>query len=308
MNTPGEQIITALLETPARRHFSVRLERKAGGPILGAPANPMPVPRVIPGPVVPLRMRDLIPVGTTEADSIGYPRETSITNSVVIPTPVGGLKPQAGLTYDMQTAPVRTIPAYMKMSAQLWEDYAAFQSWIDARLLYSLTAAEEVQLISGNGVAPNLQGLLLVAINTATVAGAGGVAVLDNIAAGVAATFARGYAVDGIVVNPADWGKALTVKAAVGGAYLLGEPSDMPQSFSLWGLPVVLSVGMPSGSYVVGQFNPYSQIFDRDAAAVEVAEQNQDDFVKNLVTVRAEERLAFAIYQPGAFSKGTFTP
>jgi HK97 family phage major capsid protein len=307
MKTPGEQIITALLEVPARRHFSVQLERKAS-PILATPPNAMPVPRVITGPQVPLRMRDLIPVGTTEADSIGYARETSITNSVVIPTAAGQPKPQAGLTYDMQTAAVRTIPAYMKTSAQLWEDYAAFQSWIDARLLYSLSVAEELQLINGNGVAPNLQGLLLVAINVATVAGAGGVALLDNLAAGVAATFGRGYIVDGIVVNPGDWGKALTVKTAVGGAYLIGEPSDMTPQFSLWGIPVVLSAGMPSGSYIVGQFNPNCQIFDRSAAAVEVSEQNQDDFVKNLITVRAEERLAFAIYQPGAFSKGTFTP
>jgi hypothetical protein len=98
MKTPGEQIITALLERPERRHFSVLLERKAG-PILGAPPNPMPVPRVITGPVVPLRMRDLIAGGTTEADSIAYARETSITNSVVVPVGAGGLKPQADLTY-----------------------------------------------------------------------------------------------------------------------------------------------------------------------------------------------------------------
>jgi len=88
----------------------------------------------------------------------------------------------------------------------------------------------------------------------------------------------------------------------------VGAPGVVASPLNLWGFPVVLSVAMPAGSYVVGQFNPYSQIFDRDTAAVEVAEQNQDDFVKNIVTVRAEERLAFAIYQPGAFSKGTFTP
>ena len=207
----------------------------------------------------------------------------------------------------MQNAPVRTIPAYMKASSQLWEDFAAFQSWIDARLLYSLSVAEELQLINGNGVAPNLQGLLLVAINTATAVGGGGSVLLDNLAAGIAATFARGYIVDGIVVNPGDWGKALSA-TVTGAGYLVGAPGVVASPLNLWGFPVVLSVAMPAGSYVVGQFNPYSQIFDRDTAAVEVAEQNQDDFVKNIVTVRAEERLAFAIYQPGAFSKGTFTP
>jgi len=294
MNTPGEQIITALLERPERRHFSVLLERKAG-PILGAPPNPMPVPRVITGPVVPLRMRDLIAGGTTEADSIAYARETSITNSVVVPVGAGGLKPQADLTYEIVTSPVRTIPAYMKASAQLLDDYASFQSWIDARLLYSLSIAEERQLLNGNGVAPNLQGFMLVAIAV----GAAGANFLAGVAAGVAQVFSFGYVPDGIVVNPADWGKALGT---------LGSPALITSPLSLWGIPVVLSLAQTAGSYLVWMFNPYSQIFDRDAAAVEVAEQNQDDFVRNVVTVRAEERLALAIYQPGAFAKGTFTP
>src|SRR6188768_947660 len=104
MKTPGEQMITALLEAPARRHFSVQLERKAG-PVLGAPPNPMPVPMVVPGPVVPLRMRSLIPAGTTVADSIGYARETSITNSGIVPVGAGAAKPLADLTYEIVTAP-----------------------------------------------------------------------------------------------------------------------------------------------------------------------------------------------------------
>lgn len=292
--TPGEQIAIALLETPARRRFDVVLERKAG-PVLVAPPNPMPVGRIISGPVLPLRIRNLIPGGTTEADSIGYARETSITNSPVVPIGPGGLKAQMDMTYETVTSPVRTIPAYLKISAQLWEDYAAFQSWVDARLLYSLSIAEEKQLLNGNGVAPNLQGLMAVAIAVTGV----GANLIAGVTAGVAQIFGFGYIADGIVLNPNDWGKAL---GALGSPALIGNP------LSLWGIPLVLSAAMASGSYLVGQFNPNCQIFDRDDAAVEVATQNQDDFVRDLLTVRGEERLAFAIYQPGAFAKGTFTP
>lgn len=51
-----------------------------------------------------------------------------------------------------------------------------------------------------------------------------------------------------------------------------------------------------------------AQIFDRWASRVEVATENEDDFVKNLVTILAEERLALAVYRPEAFIYGNIVP
>jgi HK97 family phage major capsid protein len=302
MKTPGEQMSAALLESPERRRFDVVLERKA----LTVPATSETVPVVVPGPVLPLRLRSIIPGGTTVGSSITYPRETSITNSPVGPVAPGAVKPQMDLTYDVQQKPVITIPAFMKASSQAWDDFPMFESWIDNRMYYALAVAEEKELLNGSGVAPHLEGLMTVALAATTVPGSGGIAVLDNVAAGLAALYGRSYIPDGVVLSPADWAKVVTAKAT-GGPYLL-DPTGATGAPTLWGTPVVISPAMAAGSYLVGQFNPYCQIFDREDAAIEVADENQDDFVRNLVTVRAEERLAFAIYQPGAFSKGTFTP
>lgn len=308
MKTPGEQITAALIERPAQRRFDITLERKTAGPITLSPGTSQTLERVIPGPTLPLRLRSLIPPGSTVGSSVLYLRETSITSSPVVPTAPAALKPQTNLTWESVLAPVVTIPGFMKASEQLWEDFAMFQSWIDSRLLYALSQGEEKQLLNGNGVSPNMQGLMLVALAVTTVPGTGGVALLDNVGAGLGALYGRGYIADGIVLNPVDWGKTLNTKAVAGGEYLLGDPGEMSGPPTLWGLPVILSAAMASGSYLVGQFNPYCQIFDRDDAAVEVSDENADDFIRNMVTVRAEERLAFAIYQPGAFAKGTFTP
>ena len=305
MKTLGQQITDALTEKPERRRFDVVLDRKAG-PILAYPSTAETVPRVIPGPTLPYRLRSLIAPGRTVGSGVLYVRETSFTSSPIAPVSAGNLKPAANLTYDVQLQPVATIAAYMKLPAQYWEDFAMLESWIDARALYGLAQAEEAQLLNGNGVSPNLQGFMLVAISVTTVAGSGGVALLDNVAAGIGALYGRGYQCTGIVLNPGDWGVALNAKSTAGG-YLIGPPGVVPDPLRLWGIPVVVSTAMASGNYLVGQFDPYSQIFDRDEAALEMADQNEDDFLKNLVTVRAEERLAFAIYQPAAFAKGTFT-
>lgn len=296
--TPGQQVTDTLLEHPESRRFTV--ERKAVSPILLYPPTYETVPRVIPGPVVPLRMRDLIPQGTTVGSGIVYVRETSFTSSPIVPIAAGALKAQADLTYDVQQQPVITIPAYMKLPKQYWDDFAMLQSWMDSRLYYGLTQAEEIQFLNGNGVAPNLQGFMLVALSVPAVTPAptpGASAVLAGVASGVAYVYGRGYTPTGIVLNPNDFGVLLPA---------LGTPAWITAPISLWGIPVVISPAMASGSFLVGQFDPYSQIFDRDEAALEMADQNQDDFIKNLVTLRAEERLALAIYQPGAFAKGTF--
>lgn len=61
---------------------------------------------------------------------------------------------------------------------------------------------------------------------------------------------------------------------------------------------------MGTGKFLTGAFNLGAQIFDRQQAAIAVATENEDDFVRNLVTILCEERLALAVYRPEAFIYG----
>ena len=64
---------------------------------------------------------------------------------------------------------------------------------------------------------------------------------------------------------------------------------------------------MTVDKFLTGAFQLGAQIFDREDANVEISTEDSDNFRKNLVTVRAEERLALAVYRPEAFVKGDFT-
>ena len=63
---------------------------------------------------------------------------------------------------------------------------------------------------------------------------------------------------------------------------------------------------MSVNEFLCGAFDMGAQIFDRLEIEVLLSTENVDDFEKNMVTIRAEERLALAIYRPEALITGDF--
>jgi HK97 family phage major capsid protein len=76
----------------------------------------------------------------------------------------------------------------------------------------------------------------------------------------------------------------------------------------MWSIPVVLSPSLAAGTFLVGAFQQGPIIFEREMLTVVVAYQNEDDFVRNLATIRGEERCALAVPLPAALITGSFTP
>ena len=108
----------------------------------------------------------------------------------------------------------------------------------------------------------------------------------------------------GIVMSPSDWEAIELLKETTGG-YIWANP--MAQGGPrLWGLPVVVTNAMTTGTFLVGAFNVAAQIWDREDASIRVAEQHADFFIKNMVAILAEERLALTVYRPLSFIKGSF--
>lgn len=248
-----------------------------------------------------MTIRALLAQGTTSSNSIEYDREKGFTNNAAA-VAEGALKPQSEIQFEAADARVRTVAHWMRASVQILADAPALRSMIDQRLRYGLAYAEEVQLLTGDGIGENLAGLIT---NATAYAAAGGLVatdLLDIIRLMILQVALAEYPANGIVMNPIDMAY-VEMKRDGNGQFLIGNPQGTINK-TLWGLPVVETQAMTVDKAMVGAFNLAAQIFDRQDATVEVSTEDQDNFVKNKVTIRAEERLALAIYRPEAIVYG----
>jgi HK97 family phage major capsid protein len=113
------------------------------------------------------------------------------------------------------------------------------------------------------------------------------------------------YPPTGYVLHPTDWAKIELTKDGMQ-RYIVGDPQSTLNK-TLWGLPVVTSMSMQVTKFLTGSFKLGAQIFDRLSMEVLISTENADDFVRNMITIRAEERLALAVYRPAAFIYGTLS-
>lgn len=273
-------------------------------------------PGIMPIPTWPLRVLDLFPQGNTTANSVVYAYETTATNNaaatsegtVAATTAATGLKPESAIVFTTATEAVQKIATFLPVSDEMLEDVAAIQSYLNNRLSLFVRQTEETQLLSGDGTAPNISGVMDRAIQTSSALALDTDSIIDAIAKAMTAVRVTGLLEpDGIVMHPTDWDAIRLMKdknnqyyggGPFTGAYGVGG-FGIPQS--LWGLPVVVTTSIATGTILVGAFRTGAQVFRRSGLTVEASNSHDDWFQKNLTAIRAETRLALAVYRPTAF-------
>lgn len=270
----------------------------------GVLVEEMRIPGIIQLPNRRLTVRNLIAPGRTSSNAFKYIRELGFTNAAAVVSE-GQLKPQSDITWEAVTGNVSTIAHWIRASNQILADAPGLQSTIDARLRYGLAFAEEGELLRGDGTGEHLEGLITAATAySAPINPAGTETRIDIIRLAMLQVFLAEFPPDGIVMSPQDW-THIELTKTTDGAYLMANPAGtlLPR---LWGLPVVSTQAMNVDEFLVGAFQLAAQIFDREDATVELSTEDQDNFIRNMVTIRAEERLALAIYRPEALVHGDF--
>lgn len=256
-------------------------------------------------PWIGTTIRDLVAPGTTESNAVSYPRQNSRTNAAA-PVAEGELKPQSEMGFEEVTAPVRTLAHFFLCTRQVLDDAPALAAIIDAEARAGLADIEDAQLLMGNGVGQNLNGLMPGASDFVKQWDVTGTSPLDVLIQAIAQVEAQNYRVDGMVLNAVDWRRLQTMKDTTG-RYIGNSPFEAEVAQRLWNTPVAATNRMPQGQFLVGPFRTQAQIFDRMGVEVLASTEDSDNFRHNLVTLRAEERLAFTVKRPGAFVKGALT-
>ena len=270
---------------------------------VGDAIRPTRLPEIFPLAQRRLTVRDLLSQGQMDGSTLEYVKETGFVNNAGM-VAEGAAKPSSDIKLDLVSTSAKVIAHWMKASRQVLSDIAQLRSIIDQRLLYGLAFKEESQLLNGDGTGQNLLGVIPQATAYSAPVTIADINIIDVLRLAMLQAALAEYPSTGHVMHPTDWATIETLKDTQG-RYIIGNPQGTTPP-TLWGLPVVATQAMTVRKFLTGAFKLGAQVFDRWQARVEVATENEDDFIKNLVTVLAEERIALAVYRPEAFIYGDF--
>lgn len=270
--------------------------------------------RIIPSQVGPLvgrenvfqHVRDLVAPGNISGPTLTYPRALGIEGGPAT-TAEGDKKPQMSFTFQEVIGTVKKIPVYFKISTELAADAPAFVSYMQAQAAEAIKDVEDQQLLYGDNTGTNLQGIipLATAFSGVGVAKVPKAQKIDVLRLAIAQVRRARFRATAIMLNPDDCAD-LELQKDANGNYLL--PTILTGMLPMIGRVQIIEVdAINVGEFLVGAFDRGAQVFEREGLTIRIFDQNEDDAVKNLLTVVLEERLMQAVYRPASFVKGTFS-
>jgi len=130
--------------------------------------------------------------------------------------------------------------------------------------------------------------------------------IVDIVRRGITDVRVAGYSPNGVLMHPYDWENVVLLKAT-DLQYIWSVVTEGNVS-RLWSIPVVeteacqdfTGAETEARNLLVGDFTRGATLWDRMQSTISVGWQN-DQFVRNMRTILAELRAAWAIRRPGAF-------
>ena len=257
----------------------------------------------------PNNIGPLFAQGSTNSNTVRYVVET-VTATGAAEVAEAGTKPEADITFAAVDEPVRKIAVLLPLTDESLDDVPFLRAYINARLRLFVQMREDLQLLTGNGTPPNLRGILnRSGINTSATYSIGGAnpdqALIDAVFVAAMRVYDAFLEPDNVVMKSTTWQIARLAKDGQRN-YLLGPPSEEGQ-LRLWGLRVILNANMPAQSTgnkvaLVGAFRSSSMLIRRSGIELSVSDSHSTFFAENKIMLRAEERVALAVFRPAGYA------
>ena len=255
-----------------------------------------------------LTLRDVISVRRTSSDVVEYVRQTAHTNAAAIvpeattaaagaETVAGGYKPEGSWTFERVSTPVATIAEWVPATKRALADAAQLEDLINAELAADIAEAEENAILKGSG---DITGIL-------STSGIQSQAFATDIFTTVRKAITKARTIGRVVPNavmlsPTDVETVdLARENGATGKFLGAGPWALGPR-TMWGVPILESEAIAAGTALVGDFSK-AVLWDREQTSVTLSNSHADFFVRNLVAILAEERVAFGVTRPAAFVK-----
>jgi HK97 family phage major capsid protein len=255
-----------------------------------------------------LTLRDVLTVSPTTSNLIQYVAEVAFDNDADIQSEgttaaTTAAKPESDVEYELREASIKTIAHTLPVSEQQLADAPSLINRINTRLMHGVKQKEEQLMGYGTGSGLEFAGFFDTDSDVDAVTTSADT-LIDKIREGVTEIMVSAYSPTFVWVNPADW-ETIELTKGSDGHYVWAIIRDVlgPR---IWSMRVVQGTGTKKAGATTTNLligDPMGAvIYDRQQANIAIGWVD-DQFVKNLRTIRAEERMTLVIDAPAAFRK-----
>ena len=294
----GELVIAELEENRDSLTKNGRLNltiKAAGDPILATTVGA----RISLNPMAPMAgaigIQRAIPFRTESGvQAITYPRYNAVAGAAAKQAGEGAAKAALGIDFTAVTQNAITVAGYAKASEQALNSTGELSSIINGVLTRSIGQSLDDILVQGSAApGPVFNGIEPLAIQFTSLVYP---ALVDAISETISIMQMSGFAPNAVALNPADWLAIQTAKNA-DGDYLTGSYLG-PLPVGLRGLQVTVSPSVSVGKALLMD-TAFIEVLEADSLSLSIGLTN-DDFIKNLLVLRAEMRVIPVFRADGA--------
>jgi HK97 family phage major capsid protein len=249
----------------------------------------------------PVQVTDLIPTFPISQPSFVYMEETTRTHSAA-ETSEGAAFAESAFVWTQRTSSVRKITDSIPVTDEQLEDEMQVRSLLEQRLAFGLRQRLDLQILVGDGNAPNLEGINVKA-STQTQAKGADPTIAAFMKALTLVRFTGRATPTGAVFHPNDWQDVILSQNS-NGDYLFGNPFMGAGPTSLFGIPVALSDAQTENTALIVDFSNFTRLDDRRGVSIMLG-YTGSQFVEGEQTLRADMRVAFTITRAAAVCKLT---